>query len=215
MSDLLVKICGLREVEHAQAAVAAGADLVGFVFAATRRYVSPEIVAGITARLPPTVQKVGLFVNAPADEVRRVVRDCGLDYAQLCGEETPEYCRDLGVPVIRSLRVRGPEVADEVERFASVVAWCQLDGFQPNAYGGTGTRFDWRLATEIAARQTIVLAGGLTPENVAEAITVVRPRGVDVSSGVETDGRKDSAKITAFVRTARAAARPFRTKSRL
>jgi phosphoribosylanthranilate isomerase len=207
MTPLRVKICGLRQIEHAQAAVEAGADLIGFVFAPVRRYVAPETAAAIAREVPASVKKVGLFVNAPSDTVRSIVEQCGLDYAQLCGDETPEFCRALGLPVVRSLRVRGPDIVDEVERFAPHVSWCILDGFQPNAYGGTGTSFDWRLAQTIARQYPIMVAGGLTPETVGEAIRLVAPLGVDVSSGVETDGAKDVLKIARFIAAARAAER--------
>lgn len=207
MTSLKVKICGLRELEHARAAADAGADLVGFVFAPTRRYVAPEVVAAIVAALPRTIQTVGLFVNEPANSVRSIVRRCGLSFAQLCGDESIDYCQSLGVPAIKSFRVRGPEVADEISGLAGLVAWSVLDGFQANAYGGTGTSFDWQVARILADRFPIMLAGGLSPANVADAIRVARPMGVDVSSGVETDGSKDIAKIVAFVDAARRAAR--------
>lgn len=198
-----VKICGLRDLANARAAAEAGADFVGFVFAPTRRYVAPELVAGITRELPGTVQKVGLFVNEPAETIRAITRACQLDYAQLCGDETTEFCRTLGVPAIKALRVRGPDLAAEVERYADAVAWCNLDGFQPNSYGGSGTTFDWNLARPIAQSFQVMVAGGLTPENVAAAIEQANPWGVDVSSGVEVDGQKDPAKIAAFVEAAR------------
>jgi phosphoribosylanthranilate isomerase len=138
--------------------------------------------------------------------VRTVVASCELSYVQLCGDESVEYCRALGVPLIKSLRVRGPEVADEVDRYASVAEWCILDAYQPGVHGGTGTSFDWSLARDLAQRRRIMIAGGLTPENVGQAIRVARPFGVDVSSGVETGGNKDPDKIAAFVAAARDAA---------
>ncbi len=207
MTRVRVKICGLRQIEHAQAAVEAGADLIGFVFAPVRRYVAPETAAAIARAVPSSVKKVGLFVNAPSDTVRSIVEQCGLDYAQLCGDETPEFCQELELPVVRSLRVRGPDVVDEVARFAPHVSWCILDGFQPNSYGGTGTSFDWRLAQTIARDYPIMVAGGLTPETVGEVIRLVEPFGVDVSSGVETAGDKDVVKIARFIAAARAAER--------
>ena len=203
MTAIKVKICGLRDLANARVAVEAGADFVGFVFAPTRRYVVPDLVATISRELPSSVQKVGLFVNESAATIREIVRDCKLDFAQLCGDETPEFCRTLGVPVVKSLKVRGPEVLEEVARYADLVAWCQLDGFQPDQHGGTGTSFDWELAQPVARRFTVMVAGGLTPENVTGAIVVARPWGVDVSSGVEIDGQKDPEKIVAFVRAAR------------
>ncbi|MGH2458756.1 MAG: phosphoribosylanthranilate isomerase [Chloroflexota bacterium] len=209
MSALKVKICGLRDLANARAAVEAGADFVGFIFAPTRRYVAPDVVATICRELPSSVQKVGLFVNERAEVIRTIIQDCRLDYAQLCGDETPEFCRTLGVPAVKSLKVRGPEVLDEVARYAGVVAWCNLDGFQPDQHGGTGTRFDWELAGPVARRFTVMVAGGLTPENVTEAIAVARPWGVDVSSGVETGGQKDPEKIARFVKAAKSFPHPL------
>jgi len=199
----MVKICGLREVEHVRAAVEAGADFVGFVFAPTRRYIAPEQVSAIARELPRSVPRVGLFVNEARETVREIFAVCALDYVQLCGDETPEYCAALDLPVVKSLRVRGADVVAEVERYAPTSRWIQLDGFQPGAYGGTGTSFDWRLARELTSTYRIMLAGGLSAENVGDAIAIARPWGVDVSSGVETDGQKDVAKIRAFVAAAR------------
>lgn len=198
-----VKICGLRDLASARVAVEAGADLVGFVFAPTRRYVAPELVAAIRRALPRSVGAVGLFVNHDAPTIRSIVQQCRLDFAQLCGEETPAFCRELGVPVVKSLRIREPGDLAALDDYAAVTEWCVLDGFQPGHYGGTGTTFDWHLAAEAARHFRIMLAGGLTPENVATAVEIARPWGVDVSSGVETDGQKDPAKITAFVAAAR------------
>lgn len=199
------KICGLRDQASVQAAVDAGADFVGFVFAPTRRYVAPEIVARIVKGLPSFVASVGLFINEDAATIRAVARSCRLDYVQLCGDETPEFCRLVGVPVIKAVRVRGPRVLDDVALYARAVAWCVLDGFQPNAHGGTGTAFDWELARPVCATFRVMIAGGLTEANVGRAIRIARPWGVDVSSGVETNGEKDAAKIAAFVAAARQA----------
>ena len=203
MNHLIVKICGLREVAHARVAVDAGADLVGFVFAPTRRYVAPDVVASIVAALPISVRKVGLFVDESPELVRSIVRGCGLDYAQLCGDETIDYCEMLGVPAIKSFRVRGPEVVDDVAGYAEHVTWSILDGYQANAYGGTGASFDWQIARAVTDQYKIILAGGLSPTNVADAIQIARPMGVDVSSGVETNGVKDIAKIASFVEAVR------------
>ncbi|HLH74185.1 MAG TPA: phosphoribosylanthranilate isomerase [Chloroflexota bacterium] len=198
-----VKICGLRDLAAARAAVEAGADYVGFVFAPTRRYVRPEVVSSIVHVLPGSVGKVGLFVNEHPETIRSIVSQCGLDYVQLCGKETPDYCRSLGVPVVKSLPVRGAAFANELDQYLDVAEWCVLDGFRPNAHGGTGQTFDWALAEAVVDRGRIMVAGGLTPENVGEAIRIARPWGVDVSSGVETDGQKDVTKIAAFVAAAR------------
>jgi phosphoribosylanthranilate isomerase len=202
-----VKICGLRDLAAARAAVEAGADYLGFIFAPTRRYVAPETVAAIGRELPGGVPRVGLFVNESPEVIRDVARVARLDLVELCGDESPEFCASLGLPTVKSLRVQGPEIAEAVARYADRVAWCKLDSFQPKAYGGTGTAFDWELARGLAAAGPIMLAGGLDPSNVAAAIRVTAPWGVDVSSGVETNGQKDPAKIAAFVAAARDAAR--------
>ena len=204
---MMIKICGLRETEHAQAAAEAGADLLGFVFAPTRRYIAPGVVAAIAGKLPRAIPLVGLFVDERPDFVRSTVEACSLAYAQLCGSESIEYCRALGVPFVRSFRVRGRDVVDEVERYAAFSAWCHLDAYVPSAYGGTGTSFDWTVARLVTTRHRAMVAGGLTPGNVGDAIRIAQPWGVDVSSGVETGGRKDVDKIVAFVSAARRAAR--------
>lgn len=204
---MMIKICGLRETEHAQAAAEAGADLLGFIFAPTRRYVAPGVVAAIAGKLPRPIPLVGLFVDERPEVVRSTVETCGLAYAQLCGSETVEYCRALGLPFVRSFRVRGMDVVDEVGKYAAFSAWCVLDAYVPSAYGGTGTSFDWTIARLVTTRHRTMVAGGLTPDNVGDAIRIAQPWGVDVSSGVETGGRKDVDKIVAFVSAARRAAR--------
>ena len=170
-----VKIDGLRDLANARVAADAGADFVGFVFAPARRYVAPEIVQSIARDLPSSVQKVGVFVNEDLATIRAIVRGCGLDYAQLCGDESPDFCRDLRVPAVKSLQVQGPEIAAEVARYADHVAWSILDGYRPNVYGGTGATFDWSLARELAGQFPIMVAGGLTPENVSATIELAAP----------------------------------------
>ena len=199
-----VKICGIRDVASARGAADAGADLIGFVFAPTRRQVPPELAAAIIRELPSSVGTVGVFVDEEPSRIRAIADACRLDYIQLCGDEPPELCEQLGRPVIKSLKVRGPDIIEEVARYAGVVAWCILEGFQPGAHGGTGASFDWRLARAVTERYTVMLAGGLTPENVEQAIQIARPWGVDVSSGVETNGQKDIRKIAAFISAAKA-----------
>ena len=146
----VVKICGLREVEHARVAVEAGADFVGFVFAPTRRYVAPEKVRAIAEELPGSVPRVGLFVDETAETIREIFATCRLDYVQLCGDETPEYCVALGLPVVKSLRVRGGDILAEVERYAPVSHWIQLDGFR------AGRLRRHRNDLRLAARRRIV-----------------------------------------------------------
>ncbi len=200
-----VKICGIRTLKDAHAAVAAGADAVGFVlWPKSRRYVDPEEAARIARNLPPFVVRVGVFVNEPPETVEEVAQHVGLDAIQLHGDEPPEVCARLRRRVIKAIRVRN---AHSLQLAASYpVSALLLDTYLPDTYGGTGRTFDWSLAEAIQhLDRPLILSGGLTPENVAEAIRRVRPYGVDVSSGVETDGRKDPEKIRAFVAAVRRA----------
>ncbi|MBI2939541.1 MAG: phosphoribosylanthranilate isomerase [Chloroflexi bacterium] len=204
--EIIVKICGIRTLEHALAAAEAGADLVGFVFAPSRRRISPEDALAICRELPRRVGRVGLFVvgeNESPSTVAEIVGRCALDFAQLCGDEPREVCSALPVPAFKSIRVVGLASLAVLPEYRSHVTGFVLDGFAPGHYGGSGQTFDWSLARAAAAVDRILIAGGLTPENVGEAIVQARPWGVDVSSGVETDGQKDAAKIAAFVAAAR------------
>ena len=208
------KICGLRTVEHALAAAEAGADLLGFVFVqGVRRQLQPdeaaEIIELYRSRLLVDGPKIiGLFANQDIEDVNRIIRLCGLDYVQLCGDEPPEYGDDVDAGVIRQIKVRDGgsrgeiinRVMVDVEAAVSRGHKVHLDKHVDGLLGGTGMAFDWEIAREIATSYEILLAGGLTPENVADAISVARPWGVDVSSGVETDGVKDVNKIRAFAR---------------
>jgi len=202
-----VKICGLTNTEDVAVAVEAGADAVGFIFyRQSPRHVEPALVKQIVATLPPLVTPVGVFVNEDLATVRAIIDSCGLALAQLHGDETAAYCHDLGRPVMKALRLkdRGNFLSlAEFQGRASVRGFV-LDTFSENAYGGTGQISDWRLAAEAAKSATILLAGGLTSENVGEAIRTVQPYGVDVSSGVESiPGKKDHAKLRAFFEAVR------------
>ena len=219
------KICGIRDADAALVADEAGASMLGFVFVeGVRRQLSPEsaveIIAEYRARreIFPTLGSpslVGLFANQPADFINRVARDCGLDYAQLCGDEPFEFWNELDVPVIRQIKVRDDlprqQALDATQR--QVCQACEtghqalLDKYEPGKLGGTGAAFDWTIAREMADIHGIILAGGLTPENVADAIRAVRPAAVDVSTGVETAGVKDHAKIRAFAEAVRSVGR--------
>ena len=275
-----VKICGLREPEHARAVACLGADLLGVVFAPSPRRVSlkrgeeiadavREGFAGAGGRringasmpsdsgtgVPPvrTGQRplptgtrcsqsgidapgfslglgslpqaeawgiglqdrlgrpllVGVFVNQPVEEVRRIAVACGLDYVQLHGDESPDYCRSLGLPFIKAFRVAAKDgeedIARRMEAYLAVYpeAIFLLDAHVEGIYGGTGRSWDWGRAARLALRHPVLAAGGLTPENVAGAVQAIYPWGVDVSSGVETDGMKDVAKIKAFIEAVR------------
>ena len=195
-----VKICGISEVEHALAAAEAGADAIGLVFAPSRRRVSLEQAQQIAAALPPFIAKIGLFVDSDAETVRHHADAVRLDAVQLHGAEDPDFCAGLGLPVIKAIRVKDASSLEAMGDYR--VSGFLLYSFDPEVAGGTGRRFNWDLAAGLNGRYRIILSGGLTPDNIAEAIARVRPYGVDVSSGVETDGRKDPAKIREFVRRA-------------
>ena len=195
-----VKICGLRRLPDALAAVEAGADAIGLNFwRPGRRYVPPEVARQIARALPPFVCKVGVFVDEDPDRVREVAELVGLDALQLHGAESPEICAEFDLPVIKSIKVRGPESLAGLARYR--VAGLLLDTHVPGAAapGGSGQTFDWALAARARDAGPIVLSGGLTPDNVEEAIRKARPYAVDVASGVETDGEKDPGKIRAFI----------------
>ncbi len=200
---MFVKICGITSEEDALLAVAMGADALGFVFAPSTRQVAVGAVAEITRRLPPEIITVGVFRDALAERVVEVVRRAGLKAAQLHGRERPEQCAFVAerVPlVIKAFGAGDPELAAHGAYRSDVIL---IDGPSP----GSGKLFDWRLVEGLPAARRVLLAGGLTPENVAEAVQRVRPWGVDVSSGVEAaPGRKDPLKVRAFIQAARAAA---------
>jgi phosphoribosylanthranilate isomerase len=199
-----VKICGITRVEDGLAAARAGAHAIGLVFhPASPRLVGIERAREIVSSLPPFVTAVGLFVDAPAGEVRRVLEAVPLQLLQFHGAEQPEYCSQFPLPYIKAVRVRaGVDLLQYAARFQGAKGLL-LDAFVDGEPGGTGSRFDWALIpSELPL--PIVLAGGLTAGNVAEAIRRVRPWGVDVSSGVEREkGIKDAAMIAAFIRGAR------------
>jgi phosphoribosylanthranilate isomerase len=198
-----VKVCGITNAEDALAAVEAGADALGFIFfEKSPRYVVPAVAAQIIAELPPLVTAVGVFVNEGLASVRSIMDTCGLAMAQLHGDENASYCRELARPAMKAIRLkdRGSLLALAEYRGRGGVRGFVLDTFSELVYGGTGQVTDWRLSAEVAQSARVLLAGGLTPENVAEAIHTVRPYGVDVSSGVEsTPGKKDHAKVRAFL----------------
>lgn len=197
-----VKICGITRTEDARAAAAAGADAIGLVFyPGSPRAVSVEQARAIARAVPPFVTVVGLFVDAAPDAVRSVLNQVPVALLQFHGAETPEQCRAYGRPYIKAIRMRDDvDLHAEENRFGEAVGLL-VDTFVPDQAGGSGHAFDW---TRVPAQRTkpVILAGGLSAANVAEAIRRVRPDAVDVTSGVEAaKGIKDPDKIAAFVRT--------------
>jgi indole-3-glycerol phosphate synthase/phosphoribosylanthranilate isomerase len=202
-----IKICGITNLVDAQAAVAAGADMLGYIFVPkSGRYIEPEAAAAIIAEVPG-VQHVGVFVDESSEDMLRIGRLCGLDILQLHGAEPAAQFAELAeFACIKALAVRVPADLQRLQEYPNVPIL--LDSAS-GTDGGSGETGDWQLARLAADTREIILAGGLYPENVAAAIAAVRPVGVDVSTGVEQDKRhKDHAKIQAFIRNARAAALP-------
>lgn len=193
-----VKICGLKEQQHVRAAVEAGADAIGFVFAPSKRQISIEQAHQLAKDVPREVLKIGVFVNPSVEELRAAVEGVPLDYVQFHGEETPEFIRQQGYPAIKALSVRDKEDVRAAANYN--VDYYLFDTPGTDFKGGSGHTFDWTLL-EMAGipRDKLILAGGLKAENIAEAVSLVSPYMVDVSSGVETDGIKDEAKINAFI----------------
>lgn len=211
-----VKICGLTNFEDAWVAVQAGADYLGFIlYPKSPRYVMPEVARQIVAELrtrgntPPCV---GVFVNEPLARIRAMMAEIRLNLAQLHGDESPEVVEGMAGAAYKAIRPKSREEAiSAAAHYAPLTEprgpGLMVDAYSPDAYGGTGQRTDWALAAELAAAYPrLLLAGGLTPENVAQAVAAVAPWGVDVASGVEAaPGRKDHGAVRAFIATVRAA----------
>ncbi|HEV8574134.1 MAG TPA: phosphoribosylanthranilate isomerase [Dehalococcoidia bacterium] len=222
----LVKICGVSDVTHARAAAALGADFIGMVFAPSRRQVTlgqaKRIAAGLrnedepalTAREASGLEAalgrrrpliVGVFADQDADTINAICDDIGLDLVQLSGSEPWEVCAHINRPIFKCMKVRDGETPEQLMVHVHEGAIVLLDPYVEGTYGGTGKTLDWKVASEVARQTPTVLAGGLTPNNVGDAVRTVRPWAVDVSSGVETDGIKDSEKIRAFIAAAKEA----------
>jgi phosphoribosylanthranilate isomerase len=210
-----IKICGIRDKAHALAAVEAGADFVGLVFAPSQRQVSPAKayeIASAVKKSSDAIKVVGVFVNAPSSQVNELADFCALDWVQLSGDESWEYCREVVRPVIKAIRIdqQSPkelyaELSAESKLFPAQGFITLLDSRVEGKYGGTGENFNWNLAQRVTKKFPVIIAGGLDPKNVARLIERVSPWGVDVSSGVETGGVKDMAKIKAFIEAVRKA----------
>lgn len=199
-----VKICGITSVADGVAAAEAGADMIGLMFyERSPRHITLATAAEISRALSPFIVKVGVFVNPDEDTVMRAIGDCGVSLLQFHGEEPPEFCTQFGAMSMKAFRVRDAGSLLALPNY-STDAYL-LDAYSPDAHGGTGAKFNWDLAIEAKQHgKPIFLAGGLTPENVGEAVRKVQPFGVDVSSGVESaPGQKDHAKLRAFIQAIR------------
>ena len=213
-SSTRVKICGIRDKTHALAAVEAGADFIGLVFAPSQRQVSPakacEIASAVKKNSDAT-KVAGVFVNALSSQVNELADFCALDWVQLSGDESWQYCQELKKAIIKVIHVSSGQKTDEIladietgyQLLPEKELICLLDSRVGGAYGGTGQVFNWQLAKEVSVRFPVMIAGGLTPANVGQLVREVQPWGVDVSTGVEINGLKDTSKIRAFVKAVR------------
>lgn len=198
---MLVKTCGIMTSVAAETAVEAGADFIGFVFAPSKRYLTANAAAEIAATIPSSVKKVGVFVNETLENITSIAKQVGLDYVQLHGDETSEFAEQLPYPIIKAFPATQ-------EGFANLKDYpCDyylIDSPFGSNRGGNGTSFDWTVLKELNLDSNkLILAGGLTLENVPQAISLTEPIGVDVSSGIETDGKKDLSKIKNFISKAK------------
>ncbi len=197
MTPPRIKICGITNLDDARLAVELGADMLGFIFyAKSPRAVSPIVVAQICRAV--TVEKVGVFVNETEVNIRRIAEECGLTALQFHGDEPPSFCRQFPLKRIKAIRVRNETSLQQVAEYD--VDALLLDTYTDNQRGGTGMTFDWSLAVKAKSLgKPIILSGGLTPDNVCDAIRIVQPFAVDVASGVEGEpGRKDPTKLRRF-----------------
>jgi phosphoribosylanthranilate isomerase len=212
----MVKICGIKYEEDALAAAEAGADFIGLMFASSPRQVTPATAEKITLALKKSkakVKTVGVFVNTPAPTARKIAEACRLDWIQLSGDESWEYCQELARPVIKAIRIsrnsRPRTVIGQMNEGTELLGKQKhlflLDAGVADKYGGTGITFDWNLAKPVAEKFEVIIAGGLKPDNVKRAIKIIRPWGVDVSTGVEIRGNKDIKKIIRFIEAVREA----------
>jgi phosphoribosylanthranilate isomerase len=208
-----VKICGITDVLYAQAAIEAGADLIGVVFAPSPRQVTHDKAREIAAAVKKHVPVVGVFVNMPAATVNSVASSCGLDWVQLSGDESWEHCQQIEKPLIKAIHIspewKEKELLARLEegerRLGSKTLIYLLDTLVENKYGGTGQVFAWEVARGAAAKFPVIIAGGLDAEMVRQVVSSLKPWGVDVSSGVESGGVKDVDKIKAFIQAVRSA----------
>jgi phosphoribosylanthranilate isomerase len=201
-----IKVCGITSLEDGLAAAGLGADAVGFVFyPRSARYISPDKARGIRTKLPPFTLCIGVFVNESRHTVLRVAERCGLDGIQLHGSESPDYCSYFSpYPVIKAFHLAGPAEFQAISHYRDCVAGVVIDGYDPFCFGGTGNLANWELARKAKQFAPLILAGGLNETNVQEALKIVDPYAVDISSGVEiSPGVKDHNKLRRFVEAVR------------
>ena len=198
-----IKICGITNLEDAALAEGLGADALGFIFyTGSKRYVDPDTVKDIISALPPFLTKVGVFVNQELDEISDIQKRTGINAVQLHGDESPEFCGSLSTAVIKAIRVKDHNDLEMLAQYP--VQAILLDTYSDVEYGGTGKSFDWGILDNSTITEKIILSGGLNPDNVAEAVRVVSPYAVDVSSGVEAEpGKKDHVKLKKFIEAIR------------
>lgn len=198
-----VKICGITDEASGMDAVRYGADAIGFVFAESKRRVTGEKAGKIASYLPPEIWRVGVFVNETREEIERVASIAGLTHIQLHGDEGPDFCASLSLPVIKAFSFQGHGSLAKLQSFSC--DYILLDGPKGKYRGGNGDAFDWsQVNPQMLAGKQVILAGGLDANNVKKAISLIKPEMVDVSSGVEINGKKDPEKIKAFINKAKA-----------
>ena len=202
---IFIKICGITEVQDAREISETGVNALGFIFyPKSKRYITPENANKIIKELPPFITTVGVFVNEKKDDVVNILHKCPVDVLQFHGDESPEYCAQFNKRIIKAFRIKELSDLNSLSRYSMVSAYL-LDTYSPGIIGGTGQVFNWEIAVEAKKTGRIILAGGLSPENVEEAIKVVTPYGIDVSSSIEGNkkGEKDHRKMKLFIERAK------------
>ncbi len=198
-----VKICGITNLEDALYAADCGADALGFIFyPKSPRFVEITRAKEIISKLPPFITNVGVFVNESIENIVNIVHECNINIVQLHGDETPEYCSKVPMKVIKAIRIKDEDSLKQIAEYKT--STFLLDAYSEDSYGGTGKIFNWNLAIKAKGYGRIILSGGLTHDNVREAIEKFKPYGVDVSSGVEErEGKKDKEKVKEFIKRVR------------
>ncbi len=200
-----VKVCGITNYQDASMAIELGVDALGFIFAPSPRGIIPEEARDIIRAIPPFVQAVGVFVDEDPVTIRRIIRLCGLDLVQLHGDESPDFCHELMPNAIKAFRLKDESSLSVIGPYRGRVRAILLDTYVEGKKGGTGKAFDWSLAIKAKGFQIpTILSGGLNPDNIAEAISLVKPFGVDVNSGIEAaPGKKSPALMTELIEIVR------------